>query len=352
MAKGAQKELQRKSCQGYKLRKMNLQMIDNSFSFTSYKKGLGILIFYGIFFFSCEKKVETPVVDWENHQPFKAEYAVLNLDPATLFAQKVNEVNTVDLSEVSGLAESQVNQGGLWAHNDSGNGNILYLIDKNTGKIKGSYRINGAESIDWEDMEVGPGPQPGINYIYMGDIGDNTAKRPYSTIYRFEEPVFEESHEGKFMELDINVDALNFMYPDGARDAETLLLDHNSSDLYIISKREFPARVYVYPFPQDAKNTTSLFLAGTLPFFAPVGGNAGPNGDEILVKTYDKIFYWQHNKNVPLWETLAKAPEIAPYDPVEPQGEAICFDSEGNYFTLSEKTEEGDVVLYKYVRNK
>lgn len=329
---------------------MNTQMRDSSFM--SYLFKTGIMVFLVIFIFSCEKKVENPEVDWENHQPFKAEYAVLNLEPATLFAQKGNEVNPVDLREVSGMSESQVNTDGLWAHNDSGNGNILYLIDKNTGKIKVSYRINGAKNIDWEDMEVGPGPQAGMTYIYLGDFGDNSANRPNLTIYRFQEPVFEESHDGKFMELDIDVDALSFTYPDGAKDAETLLLDHNSRDLYIISKREFPAKVYVYPFPQDGSNTTRLFLAGTLPFFGPVGGNVGSNGNEILVKTYDKIFYWQHNKNIPLWETLAKAPEIAPYDPVEPQGEAICFDASGNYFTLSEIVGNEDAVLYKYVRNK
>jgi hypothetical protein len=41
-----------------------------------------------------------------------------------------------------------------------------------------------------------------------------------------------------------------FQYPDGSRDAETLLLDPLTKDIYVISKREFEdIRVYRAPYP-------------------------------------------------------------------------------------------------------
>lgn len=313
---------------------------------------MGILIFIVLLFFSCEKKAEDPIIDWDNHQAFKAQYSISSLNKTTIFSNTGEVVNKVDLREVSGLAESQVNNSTLWAHNDSGNGNILYLLDKATGRIKVQYQLKGIENIDWEDIEVGPGPIQGVSYIYLGDIGDNSGDRENAIIYRFKEPVFDGSQEGKLIELNIDHDALVFTYPGGSRDAETLLLDHNSNDLYIISKRDLPARIYVFPFPQDAKKKTKVILVGTIPLFAPVGGNVNPNGKEILVKTYDKIFYWQHEKEEPLWKSLSRAPEVAPYNPIEPQGEAICFDTSGNYFTLSEEVERKEVFLYNYKRIK
>jgi len=35
----------------------------------------------------------------------------------------------------------------------------------------------------------GAGPQHGVSYIYVADIGDNLARHEFKFIYRFEEPV-------------------------------------------------------------------------------------------------------------------------------------------------------------------
>ncbi|CAN5177732.1 hypothetical protein BH23BAC1_BH23BAC1_47490 [soil metagenome] len=307
-------------------------------------------IIFCLIFISCYTKDEVPANIWEDFKPFKPDYNSSDLQNSDLFVSKGAAVGAVNLPEVSGLAESQVNPDHIWAHNDSGNSNSIFLINKNTGKISVEYVVSGAKNVDWEDMEIGPGPENGKSYIYMGDIGDNQAIRSKSIIYRFPEPEFDTSQEGQKIELNNNLEVLEYTYPEGARDAETLLLDHKTKDLYIISKRELPAKVFIFPYPQNIKASTKLVQVGSLPFFMPVGGNVSPDGKEILIKTYQTIYFWQHDFNEPLWKTLAKQPQIAPYDPVEPQGEAISFDSKGGYFTLSEKVNNTQPILYYYQR--
>ena len=36
--------------------------------------------------------------------------------------------------------------------------------------------IAGADNCDWEDIAVGPGPDPQKTYIYIGDIGGNARR--------------------------------------------------------------------------------------------------------------------------------------------------------------------------------
>src|SRR5690606_8519663 len=79
------------------------------------------------------------------------------------------------IDEASGLAVSRSNPSRIWVHNDSGDPNRLYVIGDNAEDY-GYFWITGTGARDWEDMCIGPGPVNGINYIYVGDIGDNNAQ--------------------------------------------------------------------------------------------------------------------------------------------------------------------------------
>ncbi|MDQ3392887.1 MAG: hypothetical protein M3512_02045 [Bacteroidota bacterium] len=319
-----------------------------------------ILIINRIFFFilsitiisSCKKKEEVFKEEPQVTMPFKSRFVTSALSETDQFTAKGTSLGIVALKEVSGLALSKVNDNSLWAHNDAGNEKILYLLDKNTGATKAGYFLNGTTNLDWEDIEVGPGPVDGKTYVYLADIGDNNQVYEKRTIYRFEEPAYEPAHNGMIVGWTGTFDVLNFTFPEGPKDSETLLLDHETKDLYVLTKRDLPARLYIYPYPQETGNITQLTLAGTLPIFAPVAGNVSSEGNEILIKNYNSVFYWKHEMGKPLWNTLAKEPFVAPYNPVEPQGEAIGFDSSGGYYTLSEMIGNDDVHLYFYGRIK
>src|SRR6266545_2364727 len=102
------------------------------------------------------------------------------------------------------------------------------------GAALAEYRLMGVSQTDWEDLAVGPGPATG-SYIYVGDFGDNNANRTEIQIYRFAEPTV--STTQAMMTTSItNSQVLRFTYPDGAHNAESLMIDPPTGDIVIITK--------------------------------------------------------------------------------------------------------------------
>ena len=226
----------------------------------------------------------------------------------------------------------------------------MYLLDENL-KLRLSCKLKGVKNRDWEDIASGPGPQKGRNYLYIGDIGDNLGRHDHVIIYRIPEPsVGREAIPFKVTARDIAAIQLN--YPDGARDAETLLSDPHTGDLYIISKREHRVGLYRAPYPQSTAEITTLQKLADLPYSGIVGGDISPDGGQLLLKTYTMIYYWRLDPAKPLTDILREPPLHLPYER-EPQGEAIAWDFEtGGYYTISEKAGNRPVYLFSYEPQK
>lgn len=175
--------------------------------------------------------------------------------------------------ESSGLAASRSVPGLYWTHNDSGDGPLIYAFDTR-GVSKGVWRLAGASAYDWEDMAAGPGPVSGKNYLYIGDIGDNQEKRSEITVYRVSEPVLsaESVVKGK-NSLTEPAEAIRLRYPDGAHDAETLLVHPVTGNVYIVTKIPFAnAGIYEAVAPLKPGRTITLTRAGTLAVPSLLGG--------------------------------------------------------------------------------
>jgi hypothetical protein len=69
------------------------------------------------------------------------------------------------LIETSGLVMAN---GGLWTHNDGGDGPKIYQIDSLTNTILKTVTLGGATNVDWEDITF-----DGSNF-YVGDFGNNS----------------------------------------------------------------------------------------------------------------------------------------------------------------------------------
>ena len=67
-------------------------------------------------------------------------------------------------------------------HNDGSHKEIFAVAT--TGKLVARVRIPTAID-DVEDIAIGPGPRSGVDYVYLGDIGDNDDKRPEVRLVRF-----------------------------------------------------------------------------------------------------------------------------------------------------------------------
>lgn len=227
------------------------------------------------------------------------------------------------IPEVSGMADSKKIPGYLWTQQDSGNPPLIYLI-KHDGTITDSVLIEGASNRDWEDMTLADGN------IYVADIGDNNAQYPDYNIYRFPEPGLGEDRVAE-------PEKINFEYPDGSHDAEALLADPNTKDIYIITKRDAKSRVYKLSYPQSTTELMQAAFVGELSFTGAVSAALSPDGKEIIIKTYTQLYYYSKKAEESIAVALEKAPSTLDYQ-VEAQGEAVSFgiDNKG-FFTLSEQ---------------
>ncbi len=259
------------------------------------------------------------------------------------------------IDEASGLAASRKYPGIFWTHNDSGDKDRIFAIDRN-GNLVGEFELDGINVDDLEDICVGPGPEDGKSYIYVGDIGDNDAKRGKIYVYRIEEPDIDFDKVPLDKKLK-DIDEIKLDYPDGSRDAETLMIDPLTKDIYIVTKREENVRVYVAEYPQNTDKKNELLHIATLTIgnmgfegSGVVGGDISPDGLEIILKDYAQIYYYSRKTGEPLAEAFISDPAILPYIP-EPQGEAVCWDvKNGGYYTLSESNFGIKPHLYYYPR--
>lgn len=252
------------------------------------------------------------------------------------------------LKEVSGLAASVANPGLLWTHNDSGNEAEVYLIDSDT-KIKQTYVLKGVSNRDWEEIALGPGPEPGKQYLYVGDIGDNMAAHHYKYIYRFEEPVLGSGSAGDKVAI-TKFETIVFSLPDERRDTEAFVVDPRTQDIYIISKWKDPVEVYLLERAALTGDTVKAKAVGTLPVTMVVAADFSADGSELLIKTYKEVLYWKRQGDVPVMSMLKEPATRLPYAR-EPQGEAIAWSVNGDgYYTLSEKKKGEKVHLLFYKR--
>lgn len=248
------------------------------------------------------------------------------------------------LDEISGLAISRFSPGVMYVHNDSGGEAAVYLLDS-LGNNLGKIEFLDTENRDWEDIAVGPG-KDGKSYIYVGEIGDNNAVHEEVVIYRVPEP------SASNYTSQMAPEKMVLKYPGGARDAESLMVDPISGDIFIISKRDDLNTLYRLPTEKFGESEVELEELIKLPFTSATGADISADGSQILVKNYLVIYYWRRKAGESIAQAMSREPEELPYSP-EPQGEAIGFRSDGKvFYTLSEKRFDLDPVLYKYTAKK
>lgn len=263
-------------------------------------------------------------------------------------AKVMGGIENKNLEEISGIVVSRNNPNLIWAHNDSGDKSILYLLDFN-GKEKGSFLIKNARNRDWEDIAIGPGPEKNINYIYVADIGDNKANHDIKYIYRFKEPALDNISFPASSSIK-DIETISFRYPDGNRDAETIIVDPLTLDIYIVSKNEAAVNIYLASYPQSISEVITLEHIGIIDIQQAVAGDISSDGNEILIKTYSDIYYWVRTDNEPIERALKRTPKRLPYL-IESQGESIAWRVDGSgYFTISEKVGDEIPKVYYYRR--
>lgn len=197
------------------------------------------------------------------------------------------------ITESSGLVASRSSPGAYWTHNDD-QGPFIYAFNA-TGASLGVFRVAGAKAYDWEDIAIGPGPDRGKSYLYIGDIGDNNAVRSEIIVYRVAEPTLDPANANLTKARPgstESAEAIRLRYPDGKSDAETLLVHPVNGNIYVVTK--VPLRdpvVYEAAAPANSGNVITMKRIGEIrvpSLFGGVltGGSISPDGRRIAFCDY------------------------------------------------------------------
>ncbi len=279
-------------------------------------------------------------------------------------------------NELSGVVSSTKNPGVLWAIEDSDNAAALLAIGVD-GADLGDWLCSGISNIDWEDIaaaRIG-----GVDYLYVGGFGDNDAVRSSHTIYRIREPEIV-GNGGTIPAVDI--EAITLQYPESPagesgvggpgvparRDAEALIVDPLTGDVYVLSKREVVSRIFRLAYEESYTGMQTMEYVGDMQgivrdtvegyLTTVTGADISRDGMEVVVRNYEHLYHYRRlDEQTSLADLLTgnqmqELPfvGVGPYPDGDPKGEAICFSATGDaLFTVGENLSGSSVVsLFRY----
>lgn len=217
--------------------------------------------------------------------------AAVAIAVAALLTDRAPEVEEVltwkdpAIEESSGLVATDDH---LLTVNDSGNGPVLFVVDRESGETVGRTTYTDDEVQDVEALS------PGLDgSVWIGDIGDNTASRDQVSVYAVPSVA-----EG---ERTLDARRFDLVYRGGPRDAEALLVHPVTGRLYVVSKGILGGRVYEAPARLRAHRPNLLTPVGRSPAWVTDGAFL-PDGGHAILRTYASAVLFE----VPRWRVAAR----------------------------------------------
>jgi hypothetical protein len=274
-----------------------------------------------------------------------------------------NRPTSTNWQENSGVASSRLaangagENGHLWHISDSpANRFMAQRISDGAGR--GEWTLTGATISDIED--IASATIDGTEYLYLADFGDNANARSTINIFRVIEPTITGSDSATDQ-----YEQIVCQYPAGSvpshKDAEALLVDPDTGDLYIVTKRITPARCYRLAHQASYTGTQTLEYLGEIwtgPFTDDatgpstggyfVGGSISDDGKLVVLKNYQDVFVFvrEDKQTTSIYEAMTAAPLVmegyvggerpSSHPNNEPKGEGVCFLANGDLITTSE----------------
>lgn len=252
------------------------------------------------------------------------------------FSERTAQLGPGVADEASGIAVSTGTPGAFFLIGDETGTDTIVAVN-GTGEVIADIVVDGMSADNAEALSAGAcgstplqGP-PAERCLYLGDIGDNAARRDSITVYRLAEPALDPPSAGP-----VPADAWEYRYPDGAHNAESMMVDTDGS-LIVVTKPDqkgsLPHRMYTgspgggeltfvreFRPPAAERPLRTLFTGNVATDLA-----AGPG--RVLLLTYDEVQQytapdpaapltgfpdWPHRR-LPL-ESLPQAEGITPTD--------------------------------------
>jgi hypothetical protein len=166
------------------------------------------------------------------------------------------------IKESSGVVASRRYADVFWTHNDGGGPTkqVLYAIDRE-GNTRAFFSVIDVTLHDWEDIAIDD-----AGHLYIGDIGNNDAKRDRLTVYEIGEPN-PQARTGAISPKR----AWKLKFPGAPFDCESLFVWKDQG--YVVSKVFDKARAQIFRFPlKETNEPLTLELVATTKIKSPVTG--------------------------------------------------------------------------------
>nr|WP_253857257.1 WYL domain-containing protein [Prauserella alba] len=229
------------------------------------------------------------------------------------------------LGEASGLVAGD---GRWYAVNDGGAALRIYALDRHCAVT--DVITDPADPYDVEDLA-----RSADGTFWLADIGDNRSARDTVALHALR------PGEGSTL--------YRLTYPDGARDAEAVLIDREGAP-YIVTKSATgtsgvyrPAGALRSPGPTPLEQVGTVTVSPTTTPGGPVGtagtwlitgGATSHDGRVVALRTYTDAYLYPAPDG-DIVAALEREPVRVPL-PGEPQGEAIAFQPDGTLVSVSE----------------
>lgn len=278
---------------------------------------------------------------------------IIQVDAASpyQFPKQIGNIESTELSEISGIASSYQYKNILWMLNDSGNSAYIYAVEF-SGEIKAIYQLKNIRNIDWEDLASFT--YQNQSYLIIADVGDNESVRPNRHLFFIKEPDLpSDPHE----KMDLSVDfQIKYTYDDGPRDCESVAVDLPNQRILLLSKRDKPPRMYaipLLPFKENRKVVANKI--GTLDAIPkilsrdirfnqhlqwgnqPTAMDISPVTHDLVIQTYKTAYLYPYQSDSDLSWNFNLTP-ITLVLPLLKQAESLCFGQDGHtIYVTSEK---------------
>jgi len=233
---------------------------------------------------------------------------LIGLLPSTASAQATVAFTITDarIAASSGLARD-VDGDLYWTANRSSPQGVVYGLTP-SGAVRGTLNYR-AEPVDVEALAVAN------DTLYVGDIGDNGQRRRLVTVYIFNNP--------RATGLTVTYGAYDFQFPDGPRDAESLLVSEDGRML-LVTKADGGGEIYAAPRSPSRERVNRLTRLADAPAMV-TDGVFLPGGEQIALRTDAAVYLLDASS----YQTVATA-ELPP----QPRSTSVTVSLDGESLLL------------------
>jgi hypothetical protein len=284
-------------------------------------------------------------------------------EPRVAGIQRTGFIAQRALEEASGIQAATLSPGVYFLHNDDSD-NRIYAISE-SGADLGAVALDGSNNRDWEDITLVPSDHGPL--LVIADVGDNFSVRQEITLYFAAEPL--PDNQGRFSGTQPLLHQVRLSYPDGPRDCESVAYDAFSDRIYLVSKRDVPARIYSVGREQALAEASAALrydgnMAGLRPpdrsdirrhgrkgwkwVSQPTGLDIHPDGSRAALITYRSLYLFERREQESWPEAFSGSP-VEFVGPPSRQEEAVAWAADGESIIVT--SEKLPAPIYRFRPN-